>query len=291
MRRPTIIANPTSGLGRSGLAALAIAREFGRRGIPCPVQMTGGAGDARAFARRLSNDVDFLVVVGGDGTLHEILNGLGRRRVPLGLYPAGTGNVLAAELGLPRSVRRAVDSWLDGREFRMDTFQVGTRRGISVLSAGFDAAVVRQVAQAREGGTTWPGAYLEEGAKELRNWKAPDLRVHVDGNDVGRASGVIVANVAAYGGRWMRLGDDHRLDDGRVETYLFRGRRRTDLLRYALRMGVGRRARGWDVQRLLASRVRVESESPVDVQVDGEPAGRTPVELEVESCSVTLRIP
>ena len=81
----------------------------------------------------------------------------------------------------------------------------------------------------------------------------------------------------------MRLGDEHRLDDGRAETDRFRGRRRTDLLRSALRMGVGRRARGWDVQRLLASRGRVESESPVDVQVGGGRAGWTPVELEVET--------
>jgi diacylglycerol kinase family enzyme len=115
----------------------------------------------------------------------------------------------------------------------------------------------------------------------LRGWRAPALEVEADGARVPGAFGmVLVANVVNYAG-WPSLAADRVLDDGRFEAYLFPARTRTELLRHALR-GILARVPGGGVRRVQGRRFAVRSADPVPYQVDGDLAGETPFELEVQ---------
>src|SRR5262245_32154118 len=82
-------------------------------------RVTQGPGDAARFAAEMRSS-DALFVLGGDGTVNEILNAVAIDGPALGLLPAGTGNVLAKEHGIPRDPERAVQALLDGRMVRAD---------------------------------------------------------------------------------------------------------------------------------------------------------------------------
>ncbi|HEU4399818.1 MAG TPA: diacylglycerol kinase family protein [Actinomycetota bacterium] len=186
-------------------AALAVLRgRFGR----VPVHPAGEPGDAETLASELAGEVDVLLVFGGDGTVHEVANGLplpaGQDGPLVGLLPAGTGNDLARALGLPPDPVAAARALLDGRPRPIDMLDCGPRRAANGINAGFAAAATdvlsRPVKRA-----LGPAAYVVGGVWAglwPPTWPA---RVDVEGRVVdGEALAVVVGNGGSFGGgRWL----------------------------------------------------------------------------------------
>ena len=183
--------------------ALGLLRpRFGR----VPVYPASDPGDAQALAADLAGEVDVLLVFGGDGTVHEVANGL-----PLAgdgplvaLLPAGTGNDLARALGLPPDPVAAARGLDDARPRTLDLLDCGPRRAANGINAGF-AAAATDVLPRRVKRALGPAAYLVGGIRAgLRppTWAA---RVEVDGRVVeGDALAVVVGNGGSFGGgRWL----------------------------------------------------------------------------------------
>src|SRR5262249_58158013 len=104
-----IIANPIAGRGLGSAIGLMIAEGLTPRGVATDLFLTQARGDGAARVRRLGNAVDLIIAVGGDGTLREVLEGLPDPRLPVGLVPVGTGNLMSRALALPRDPRAALD--------------------------------------------------------------------------------------------------------------------------------------------------------------------------------------
>jgi diacylglycerol kinase (ATP) len=287
-----IVANPIAGRGRGQRVALALAEGLRRRGVLADIHFTRARGDGRARVAEIGRDVDLVVAVGGDGTLREVLEGLPSPEVPVALVPAGTGNVLAAELGLPRRTRdagRALEMILAGRTTLFDVGRVNGRLCLLACGVGLDALLVRQVDSRRHGPITrwhYVGALL----RLLPRYRPPRLTVEIDGcAEPGPHGLVLIANTARYV-QGLRLSPDRRLDDGRFEVYLFPDGGRRALIAAALRAWVaGLPGRGCTLHR--ARRVRVTGETPVPYQVDGDPGGETPMEFEVGPGQYRLIVP
>jgi diacylglycerol kinase (ATP) len=281
-RRAIVVANPVAGRGKGRAAALELEEGLKRMGASTGVYLTEGRGDAWHFLRSMEEDVDLVVAVGGDGTIGEILHGLVDPEVPVGILPLGTGNILAAELGLPRDVHRALEIFERKKTARIDVATVnGNLRSFLVVGVGFDGYAVREVA-ARRTGPISKLSYLPAALRALGDYREPSLEVEIDGEPVeGGPFGLVLAsNINHYGG-FMRLSPEGRPDDGRFEVYLFRGGSPFRLAGHAAR-GVFGRLLGKSCLVRPARRLRVTSEEPVPVQVDGDAAGETPVHLEVE---------
>jgi diacylglycerol kinase (ATP) len=289
-RRALVIANPIAGRGRARLAAEGLSSELRRIGIANALHFTGGRGDARRRVQEIGPEVDLVVCVGGDGTLGEVLAGLGDRDVPVALLPAGTANVLSLDLHLPREVEGVVDAISGGKTIRIDTARVnGERLSFLVTSVGFDAMIVHEV-EARRRGPISKSTYLAAGLRVLERYRPPHLAVEVDGRPLeGRYAQVIVSNVVHYGG-FRVLAGDRELDDGLYEVYLFRKGSRASLFACALRALV-RGLPGGTCTRVRARRVRITSETPVPCQVDGDAFGETPVEIGVHLVQSRLVVP
>lgn len=293
-----VIANPISG-GRQGSQRVqALVDALAERGLSVELHWTTGPGDAARRARSLDAGVERLVIAGGDGTLNEVLNGLGDPgRIPVALLPIGTANLIAHDLKLPRRPDRVADVVLEGAVRQLDVGLVGKRRFLAVVSCGFDAMVVQAIQRTRSGSLGYRG-YLAPIARALLRYRPPRLRVSLDGQRPRPAELVLVSNVRTYGGLFS-IADRARPDSGTFDVCLFPSASVPRLLRYAAAGLLGGVSGLPDVVYRTARRVEIrsagESEggeaSEAPVQVDGDAAGTTPVTIELAAARFALLVP
>ncbi len=289
-RRAIVVANPIAGRGQGRSAALELEQGLKSLGAATELYLTVGRGDAWHWLRSRRRDADLVVAIGGDGTVREVLGGLVDPDVPVGILPLGTANVLAAELGLPRDVHRAIEIFARKRTTPIDVATVNGVLCYLVMGVGFDGHTVREI-EARRSGPITRLVYGPAILRALRRYDEPRLEVEIDGErvDGGPFGLVLASNIRRYGG-FMRLSPKGRIDDGRFEVYLFRGASPARLMGHLVR-GVAGRLVGKSCLVVPARRLRVTSEQPVPVQVDGDSAGETPVDLVVSNVQYKIIVP
>jgi diacylglycerol kinase (ATP) len=248
-------------------AALATLRgRFGR----VPVYPVAGPGDAEALAGELAREVDVLLVFGGDGTVHEVANGLplpaGEDGPLVALLPGGTGNDLARALGLPPGPVAAARALADARPRPVDMLDCGPRRAANGINAGF-AAAATEVLSRRVKRALGPVAYVAGGVVAgLRppTWPA---RVEVEGRVVdGEALAVVVGNGGAFGGGHWLL-PDADVGDGLLDVLVVPAG--ASKARLARTLAMERRLPA-DLPRLRGPAATVATGMPC--RLDGEPA-------------------
>jgi YegS/Rv2252/BmrU family lipid kinase len=267
-----------------------LAQRLERAGARVTTHATAGAGDARRHVAALGRDaVDRLVVVGGDGTLHEVVNArTAPFPWPLAIVPVGTANLVARDAGMPpaRGVDATAHAILEGREWKVDLLR--TDRGLAVASVGvgLDAEIVLAASEARRGGQGGYLRWLAPIASTFVGHVAPSVDVETDD---GRAKGiaVMVQNTRCYGGMFT-LCPDARMDDGLLHVFVIRKGRPRDWFRMVLDAYRGAAARSRDVSVFRARRVDVRSTPDAAVQLDGDPAGTTPLSMDVLPGALTL---
>lgn len=165
--RTLLLANPSSHSGAGLEAAREAERLLRDRGDLCSsfeARLTEGPGDAERVARGAAG-LDTLVVLGGDGVVHEVANGLmsldPEERPRVALVPMGSGNDYARTLGLPvNAVRSALAALERGRTRRLDVGRVNGVHFVQTLSFGLDAAIALDTSRRRSAGTSQKGAGL-----------------------------------------------------------------------------------------------------------------------------------
>lgn len=289
-RRAIVVANPIAGRGQGRSAALELEEGLKSLGAATEVYLTVGRGDAWHWLRARRRDPDLVVAIGGDGTVREVLSGLVDPDVPVGILPLGTANVLATELGLPRDVHRAIEIFARKRSTQIDVATVNGRLCFLVMGVGFDGHAVREL-EARRSGPITKFVYGPAILRALRRYAEPHLEVEIDGERVeGGPFGLVLAsNIRRYGG-FLPLSHEGRIDDGCFEVYMFRGASPARLVGHVVR-GVAGRLVGKSCLALPARRLRVASPTPVPVQVDGDSAGETPVDLVVSTTQYKVIVP
>ncbi|MFO0919854.1 MAG: diacylglycerol kinase family protein [Planctomycetaceae bacterium] len=269
--------NPHAGIGQRKRQLRALVRRLHQRGLR-----------PRMFRRReqlqkwMSSPENLaqlrcLVAAGGDGTVGDLITRY--PGVPLAVFPMGTENLLAKFLKVPRSGEQLADLIVDGETRRLDLAQVGERRFCLMASVGFDAEIVREVHAARRGnirrwqyvGPIWRAWW--------RSMQMPRLRIFCDDEPqpiTGRS--MFVINQPAYALRFQIAPTANGLD-GLLDLRIYDWSSRWELLWLAWNAWRG----GWErlpqVTSRTARRLRVDSDRPVPLQIDGDPLGETPVEI------------
>jgi YegS/Rv2252/BmrU family lipid kinase len=245
--------------------ALGLLRaRFGR----VPVHLASDPGDAETLAAELAAEVDVLLVFGGDGTVHEVANGLplGGDGPLVGLLPAGTGNDLARAIGMPPDPVAAADELSGARPRSLDLLDAGPRRAANGINAGFAAAATEALSR-RTKKLLGPAAYLVGGVRagiDPPTWPA---RVEVDGRVVdGEALAVVVGNGGSFGGgRWLL--PDADVGDGLLDVLVVPAA--VSKAKLARHLAKDRRLPG-DLPRLRGPSATVVTDMPC--RLDGEPA-------------------
>ena len=279
-----VLLNPSAGGGRAGSLRTELSAAFAAQGSPVTLHLTGEAGAATRQARDLgATGDDVVVAAGGDGTLHEVVNGLMQcppdRRPALGLVPLGTGNAFARELGLlPGQWLEAVAIVAAGHQRPVD---VGLARCgasdfhfLNILGAGFVAQAARAAQRCKWLGR---GAYTVGTLGAVAAMRSHPMRVVVDGQVLeGRFLMVEVSN-SRYTGTHFLMAPGARLDDGLLDVTLVRALPRRRLLQLFPSIYDGSHV-GFDEVTVLQGReIRLDAGAAMPLVVDGELRGQAPV--------------
>ncbi|HUF12058.1 MAG TPA: diacylglycerol kinase family protein [Longimicrobiales bacterium] len=292
-----VILNPTAGGGRAGRMAAAIARELETRGLTAEVVLTREPGHAVELAADAAADHGLVVAAGGDGTVHEVANGLLRvpeelRSAGLAVLPIGTGNDFVKLLGGAR-LSHAFDCILAGTTRPVDAGRVtwtgGSEYFINAMGTGIDVEVVRQIARLPR----VPGlaGYLLGVLRALRVFHPIRARLTVDGTLIDRRVMIVaVGNGVSQGGGFY-ITPDARADDGRLDLCIIAEMPMTRVMRTLPRLFRGRHVGRRDVAMMQFSRLELETDEPLFFQLDGELREPTATRrLVVEVVPAALRV-
>lgn len=264
------------------------------------VHRTTEATSAMALTRRaLADGFDRIVAVGGDGTLHEVVNGFFDGTSPLAPeavlvhLPFGTGGDFRRSLGVPTGWD-AVDQLTSDRIRRIDLIRATvttdhdqkTRYVANIASFGLGGVVVRSMQRLR--GTAFVGgllSYLGAILHGLAVHTPPVVEIDVDDTSLGRLRihNVAVANGHTFGGG-LRIAPSARLDDGRLDVVVLRDLPIRTLLRHAHRFYRGTHPELDGVVTATGQRVvarPVDADEPILLDLDGEPVGHLPATFEI----------
>jgi YegS/Rv2252/BmrU family lipid kinase len=281
------------------------ARRFRRQldviGAQCALKATTAPGIARRLASEAVIDgFDLIVAAGGDGTINEVLNGIGDApdgfaRARLGVLPLGTVNVFARELKIPLRVERAWEVLQRGRETKIDLPRVEfsadgvlqKRYFCQLAGAGLDARAIELV-DWRHKKQVGKLAYVIAGLKALCE-KNPQITVRVNGQS---ATGelVLVGNGRFYGGSFAIL-PQADLRDGRLDICVLPRVNWAALLRSAPGLLLRGKLPASVAQNFSAETFELTSETAAAFELDGEWVGKLPVTFSIEREKLRVVVP
>jgi len=314
--KPLLVVNPRSGGGATGRTFGAMKGTIERALGDVEVVMTERPGHGIDLAREGAQaGYPLVVAVGGDGTLHEVVNGLMAARAgdhggggkslgtQLGMIAQGTGGDFRKTLGLEHRLDRYLDAMKSGRERAIDVgrFTGGGKKKahhfVNILSAGMGGLVDRYVADASRslGGTA---AYFGASVKALLNARLGNLRVTVTSGGKTTSHEMRSFLIAICNGRYfgagMKVAPMAELDDGVFEVVALGATSKLGFAMTSRGIYDGSHMQQAGTVHLRGEKIRIDlanedAREKFLLDVDGEPMGTLPLEIEVVPKALTLR--
>jgi diacylglycerol kinase (ATP) len=255
---------------------------------------------SRLAAEAADGGASLLVVVGGDGSVNEVANGIaGRDGAEIAVIARGTGWDFVRTYGIPRDVDEAVAVATGGRVREIDLGRVAYRAWAgaeseayfaNIASAGMSGAIAQRANETSKalGGKL---SYLWATLAVFARWQVSDVRVAVDGERRdGRMHDVVIANGRYFGGGMM-ICPEAEPDDGRFDVLLIGDLSKRDLLMTLPKTYTGRHLPHPKAELLRGSTVTVDATEPLPIELDGEQPGTTPARFEIVPRALRVRVP
>ena len=278
-----------------------MAHRAATRGLEGDTLFSQGPGQLGELARNAADDgAKLLVVVGGDGSVNEVANGIaGREDVEIAVIPRGTGWDFARTYKIPHKLDGAVDVALTGRPRTIDLGRATYRAWdgneastyfANVASAGMSGAIAQRANDTTKalGGKV---SYLWATLAVFARWQNSELRLTVDDESrVGQMHDVVVANGRTFGGG-MIICPEAEPDDGLFDVLTIGDLTKGDLLVTLPKTYRGRHLPHPKAELLRGKVVTIEADAPLPVELDGEQPGNTPARFEVVPGALRVRVP
>ncbi|MCA8935589.1 MAG: diacylglycerol kinase family lipid kinase [Planctomycetes bacterium] len=280
-RRLLVIANPISGRGHAKRLLPHFAELASAADVEIEIKLTEHAGHGREIAANAAaSGFDAVIAVGGDGTLNEVINGLGPHGLPMMVIPQGTGNVLAKEIRASRKVMDYIDAVKHWRVAKRDLGRLQDGRLFSCfVGAGFDGQCTRALAE--RDGAIHIAQYVPIMWKAIKHSDFRTLKVDAEDQQLDSVNYTLVSITPEYGGP-MWLTGKAKPDDGRFDVLTVHERvtplSLVKLVSFAMMRRMGRVN---STRFFRTKKVRVTADEEVPIQVDGDFAGFLPIEAEV----------
>ena len=296
------LVNPASANGSTGRRWPELARRAAAAGLDGATLFSERQGHLAELAREAALDgAELLVVVGGDGSVNEVANGLaGLGRQPeVAVVPRGTGWDFSRTFGIPRKIDDAVQIALQGDVRTIDLGRASYRAWdgsdetasfANVASAGMSGAIAKRANETTKalGGKA---SYLWATFAVFSGWEATEIEVAVDGERrAGPMFDVVIANGRFFGGG-LEICPEAEPDDGLFDVLTIGDVTKRDLVQTMPKMYRGTHLPHPKAELLRGSSVTVTSEMPLPIELDGEQPGTTPVTFEVTAGALRLRVP
>ena len=280
-----IIINKTAGgkNGKKAIKALSIVENrLKERNIEYTVHPTEYKGHATKLTKQLIDDgAKKIVVLGGDGTLHEVINGFDNfENVSLGLIPCGTGNDFASALGLPKDPEKAIDLIIDGTPKYTDFMQLPTVRGINVIGAGIDVDVLvaySKLKRKNKFGYTWCLI------KTLFNINFIKFTAKINSETISHSSFIAaIANGDRFGGG-LSICPVADPTDKKLNFVAVKEIRGLKIVNALLKLMSGKILTLKQASQIPCEKISIECEKPFTIEVDGELYENVQFDVEVVS--------
>jgi len=297
------IVNPAAGSGGFQKLVIKAAGHLTRLGCRVKQVETKCKGDATRLARRaVAEGFDVAVAVGGDGTINEVCNGLAGTETALGVLPAGTANVYAAEVRIPiwwplnpGAVNKAAEVIVSGQRRQVDLGQVQVADGSSRYflmwcGIGLDAAISQAI---RPGDTRRLGyiAWILSGLMVTYEFMGTPATLVTDNGSIReRVLVAVVSNGQLYGRVW-RMAPKAKMDDGFLDVAVMAGHRWPSTIKHAIGLTFRQHIKDPDFSIYRTRRLSLSARDPLPVHVDAETIGVTPVEVEVAPRALNIIVP
>jgi len=283
MEKPYIIFNPNAGSGGRRANTLAQLKEL----QPVALHTTRRPGDAERWARRARiSKARLIIVAGGDGTLNEVVNGLGpfAGKMRIGIVPLGTGNDFARTLGLPSSINENIAIVRSGKTTRIDLVRVKSKRSryfVNVSAGGFSGMVDEKITRRIK--RTWgPLAYVRGAAAALPGLHAYKTEIVLDDDE--RLS-IELYNVVIANGRFVAGGlpiaPTANPSDGKFEVVLIPKLGAAEMALLAAQIILGKHLSSNATIFRQARKIGVRSRPGMCFNVDGEFVGNAPATFQI----------
>lgn len=256
----------------------------------CRTEYPAHATELAAAAARAGHQL--VLAAGGDGTIHEVANGLLGSRTVLAPLPAGTTNCLTRDLGLPTPgdgngawLLEASERLVAGKVQAMDVGECSNGRSFLLWAAvGIDSRIVERVEpRSRLLKRFGLAGYVAKATMPFLLYQGSHMRVSVDSETVeGDMLAVIVSNTRLYAGGLFNLSPHSVFDDGKLDTWILRGRFSPQMMLHSAFIMTGRHTGRADILHLAGQHVIIETEKPQAFHLDGELNRKTPIACTVE---------
>jgi len=245
---------------------------------------------AAQVERALEEGAELVFAWGGDGTVRRSIDVLAGTDATLAVIPAGTANLFATNLGIPRDIEQAVAVGLRGDRRVLDVGRFDDERFAVMAGAGFDAAMIRDADDLKD--RVGRAAYLWSGSRNLRG-EGFSTEIEVDGGDwyEGRATCILLGNLGdIFGG--IGVFPDARPDDGMLELGVVTAEGLREWTRTLVRTAVGDPNRSPFVRTTKAKVVNVKLDRKVRYELDGGDRNKVrSFKVEVEAGALRVRVP
>ena len=252
---------------------------------------TEGLGQATELAAEAAaRELPLLFVVGGDGTLNEAVNGLAGSETALAAVRAGTVDIWAKEMGIPKKPVEAVKAAVEGDRRRIDLGRAGERYFLLMAGYGLDGAIARRVGlglKSRFGAAV----YAIPAIWEALRYRSSAVTLSFDGEEHPAELLMLVAgNTRNYAGL-VEITREAQVDDGLLDVCVYQGRGRLDIILHVLRTVLRRHQRSEKVLYRKARRLELVWKEPLPVQLDGDAFAESPTRVEVAPSALWVAVP
>lgn len=298
-----VVVNPNAGVGKGAKDWKAISRLMDKQGLQYRAVFT----KQRLHAMEMVEDYinkgyRKLVVVGGDGTLNEAVNGIfNQNAVPttditLGMISVGTGNDWIKTFNIPTEYKKVIKIIKRENTLVQDagfvTYQNesgrGTRYFINMAGLGFDGLVAQKTNYDKDQGKTNPVIYLKNLVASLFSYKSSQAKVVVDGAEVNEKVFSLGIAIGQYNGGGMRQAPDALPDDGLFDVTLIKDMSKWSVVASIRRLYDGSIRKHKRVLSMLGKKIHIDADPPVLLETDGESLGKSPFDFEIIPKSIKV---
>ncbi|GED16158.1 diacylglycerol/lipid kinase family protein [Aneurinibacillus migulanus] len=272
------IVNPVSANGRGKKIWSQLEPVLKERQLAYTVHFTTGPKHATFLAKEIRkvSKVEAVIVVGGDGTLHEVAQGLIGTAIPLGCIPAGSGNDFARALHISTNSIKALEMLLSSKPYKIDVAEINNSFFVNGSGIGFDGAVARMTNGSKI--KCWLNrmklgrlAYVIIALRLLCTFRPMPLTLTIDGRRYfyDNIWLIAVSNIPFYGGG-MSVCPDAIYDDGLLDLCIVSNINRFHFLRSLIKVFKGKHTSEPGIIMMRGRKISIQSKKTLPIHMDGE---------------------